>query len=459
MLEISNQNTTVQSPQFKANGGQVQAAPPMPLPPMSPDTFELMQAKKKADSKDNWMKAGVIAGVGCAVAFGIQALVALATHKVNKSVAIERKNMLKEQAAYYKRNGKEQAAEAVKNIYEDISKATKIEDMALSEDLKKLVEELKNNIENRNTIVQRGGDTINSILFYGPPGTGKTTFAKAVSKMFPDAKFATLDVTKMKDKYVGETEKNINAIIDTICTDADAMYSKYEKELGEVIGKDIVKRGNEKEIAEAIAKARKEGKKIPEMERIFVFADEIDSVMMVDEGSGKKISQDMLNEFKKGFTEKLGKRKNIITLGATNLEVDAKKAATADGKLLDTAMLDRFDLHIRVGNPNAEQLKNTIAKRYNEKSLVDDALKDVNSAQLNELCKFLENHDLSFRKLNAILKKTGGTIKRDGEGNIDNNAKITINDIIDSIKSMKESLNVRNDNEITELINRMKNAK
>ena len=140
MLEISNQNTKVQSPQFKANGGQVQAAPPMPLPPMSPDTFELMQAKKKADSKDNWMKAGVIAGVGCAVAFGIQALVALATHKVNKSVAIERKNMLKEQAAYYKRNGKEQAAEAVKNIYEDISKATKIEDMALSEDLKKLVE-------------------------------------------------------------------------------------------------------------------------------------------------------------------------------------------------------------------------------------------------------------------------------------------------------------------------------
>ncbi len=35
------------------------------------------------------------------------------------------------------------------------------------------------------------------------------------------------------------------------------------------------------------------------MERIFVFADEIDSVMMVDTGSGAKISNDMLNEFKK----------------------------------------------------------------------------------------------------------------------------------------------------------------
>lgn len=459
MLEISNSNTKVISPQFKANGGQVQAAPPMPLPPINRDTFELMQAKKKADSKDNWMKAGVIAGVGCAVAFGIQAMIALAGYKITKKVSEEQMKTLKEQAKYFQKQGTEKVEEAVKNIYEDISKATKIEDMALSEDLKKIAEEVKNNIENRSIIIERGGDTINSILFYGPPGTGKTTIAKAISNMFPNAKFATLDVTKMKDKYVGETEKNINAIIDKICTDADAMYKKYEKELGDVIGKDIVKRNDEKEIAEAIQKAKQEGKNVPELERIFVFADEIDSVMMVDSGSGAKISNDMLNEFKKGFTEKLGKRKNIITLGATNLEVDAKKAATADGKLLDKPMLDRFDLHIRVGNPNAEQLRNTITKRFAGKSLVNDELKDINSAQLNELCKFLENHDLSFRKLNAILKKTGGTIKKDAEGNIDNNAKITINDIIDSIKSMKESLNVRNDNEITELIDKINKNK
>ena len=284
--------------------------------------------------------------------------------------------------------------------------------MALSDDLKKLAEQIKYTVENRETIIERGGETVNSILFYGPPGTGKTTIAKAISNMFPKAKFATLDVTKMKDKYVGETEKNINAIIDKICTDADAMYVKYQKELGEVIGKDIVERGNEKEIAEAIAKARKEGKQIPEMERIFVFADEIDSVMMVDTGSGAKISNDMLNEFKKGFTEKLGKRKNVITLGATNLEVDAKKAATADGKMLDRPMLDRFDLHIRVGNPTAGQLKQTMVKRYGEKSLVDDSLKDINSAQLDELCQFLEAHDLHLENLMQFLKKAGGVVKK-----------------------------------------------
>lgn len=449
MLEVPSVN--VEKPSFKADAYQ-RAVQQAPLPPMGSDSFELMNAQKKADSKDKWMKAGVLAGVGCAVAFGIQALISLATHKINKQVAAEQMKTLKEQAAYFARQGTEKTEQAIKTIYEDISKATRIEDMALSDDLKQLAEQIKYTVENRETIIERGGETVNSILFYGPPGTGKTTIAKAISNMFPKAKFATLDVTKMKDKYVGETEKNINAIIDKICADADAMMEKYNKELGEVIGKDIVERGNEKEIAEAIAKARKEGKQIPEMERIFVFADEIDSVMMVDTGSGAKISNDMLNEFKKGFTEKLGKRRNVITLGATNLEIDAKKAATSDGKMLDRPMLDRFDLHIRVGNPTAEQLKQTMVKRYGEKSLVDDSLKDINSTQLDELCQFLEAHDISFRKLNAILKKAGGAVKKDAEGNIDPNAKITMMDLIDAMKSMKESLNIRDENEIIELI-------
>ncbi len=456
MLEVPN--VSVQKPNFKADNYSRQGQY-TPLPPMGRDSFEIMNAQKKSDSKDKWMKAGVIAGVGCAVAFGIQALIGLATHKVNKQVAAEQMKALKEQAAYFARQGSEKTEQAIKTIYEDISKATKIEDMALSDDLKELAQQIKYTVENRETIIERGGETVNSILFYGPPGTGKTTIAKAISNMFPKAKFATLDVTKMKDKYVGETEKNINAIIDKICADADAMYSKYQKELGDVIGKDIVERGNEKEIAEAIAKAKSEGKRIPEMERIFVFADEIDSVMMVDTGSGAKISNDMLNEFKKGFTEKLGKRKNIMTLGATNLEIDAKKAATADGKQLDRPMLDRFDLHIRVGNPNAEQLKNTMVKRYSEKSLVADELKDANSAQLDELCKFLEEHDISFRKLNAIFKKAGSSVKRDTEGNLDSTAKITMDDIIESIKTMKESLNIRDDAEIIELIEKINKAK
>ena len=71
------------------------------------------------------MKAGVLAGVGCAVAFGIQALISLATHKVNKQVAAEQMKTLKEQAAYFARQGSEKTENAIKTIYEDISKAAK----------------------------------------------------------------------------------------------------------------------------------------------------------------------------------------------------------------------------------------------------------------------------------------------------------------------------------------------
>lgn len=448
MLEVPN--VSIKNPNFKAENVQPQVQP-MALPPMGKDTFELMNAQKKAQQKDGWMKAGVIASIGIAAGIIGSVILGFKKHQLNVKNSAFNQRMWQEG----KKEASKQTENVVKGIYEDISKATKIEDMALSDELKQLADQIKYTVENRETIIERGGETVNSILFYGPPGTGKTTIAKAISNMFPKAKFATLDVTKMKDKYVGETEKNINAIIDKICADADVMMKEYNDKLGEIIGKDIVERGNEKEIAEAIAKARKEGKQIPEMERIFVFADEIDSVMMVDTGSGAKISNDMLNEFKKGFTEKLGKRKNVITLGATNLEIDAKKAVAADGKQLDRPMLDRFDLHIRVGNPTAGQLKQTMAKRYNGKSLVSDELKDVNSAQLDELCQFLEAHGISFRKLNAIFKKAGGAVKKDAEGNIDPNAKITMDDIVDAMKGMKESLNIADDAEIAELIEKL----
>ena len=257
MLEVPSVNE--ERPNFKANTYQW---PPqqVPLPPKGKDTFELMQAKKQADSKDKWMKAGVIAAVACAGAFIFQAITRHAVGKAEKESFKEAAKASKEMAEYFARQGTKKAEQAIKNIYEDISKAAKIEDLALSDDLKKLAKELKDTVENSATVIARGGAPAKSILFYGPPGTGKTTIAKAIANMFPKAKFATLDVTKMKDKYVGETEKNINAIIDKICAEADKMMERYNTDLGKAIGKDVVERGNEKEIADAIAKARKEGK-------------------------------------------------------------------------------------------------------------------------------------------------------------------------------------------------------
>ena len=85
--------------------------------------------------------------------------------------------------------------------------------MTLPEELKGLLNKVVKSIDNPTNIVEKGGKPIKSILLYGPPGTGKTTFAKAIAKEFPDSRFASLDVTRLGSKFVGETEKNIQAAV------------------------------------------------------------------------------------------------------------------------------------------------------------------------------------------------------------------------------------------------------
>jgi transitional endoplasmic reticulum ATPase len=52
------------------------------------------------------------------------------------------------------------------------------------------------------------------ILLYGPPGCGKTTLAKAAAGEC-DVIFINLKVSDIKDKYVGESEKNIRDVFET----------------------------------------------------------------------------------------------------------------------------------------------------------------------------------------------------------------------------------------------------
>ncbi len=398
---------------------------------------DMFEKQQKQEKRQKWSTIG---SVTLAAAFGIMALVALMKLKPEMDMIKASKKAAKEQAKYYEKAAKnineaDKTAELM-HIYENIGNAKSINDLVLPDSLIETTKEVLNQIKLAQEVLERGGEGSKSLLLYGPPGTGKTTFAKAIAKELK-AKFASIDMTKLSSKYIGETEKNLNAMIDKICADADAALAKYNSELSKVIGEDIVKEGNKKKIAQAIEKAKKEGKKIPEMERTVVFCDEIDSVIMVDTGSSAKYSNDILNEFKKMFTEKLGKRENIVVIGATNLEIDATKAAL-EGKSLDKPMLDRFASKIRVPNPDKRQIKNSIIKHYQGATLVDTDLTDA--SKIDKLAKFMaeEKHNISFRTLENIFNKTANRTAGLEE-------KVSLSDIKQTFMEMQEELNMRPD--------------
>lgn len=319
--------------------------------------------QKKAKRRQKWMTAlqvtGVISGIALAAFFIWQGLSG--------------------------RNGMGKNQNELKTIWEDISKADTIDDMALPDGLKTIMSKLKKNSTDGQVIKDRGGKPIKSILLYGPPGTGKTTFAKAIAKMFPDSRFASLDVTSLGSEFQSVTERNLNAAVDMICKEAKENPTK----------------------------------------KIFVFIDEIDSVMMVDKGTGAKNSNDVLNEFKKCFTEKLAKCDNIITIGATNLPIDVEKAVTAGGKQLDKPMLDRFAQKILVDLPTVEQVQNAVAKHYKGCRLVDDLLKEPD--KLKEFAEHLtKGKDVSFRTLNFLYDDAAALL----EGNTE---KVTLKELAKAV--------------------------
>lgn len=287
--------------------------------------------------------------------------------------------------------------EKLKELWCDLTGATGIEDMALPKSLKTLTEKIKTGINNQAPVLERGGKPTKSILLYGPPGTGKTTFAKALAKMFPNSEFASLDITSLGSEYRSVSERNINAAVDA-----------------------IIKRAKDN----------------PD-KKIFVFIDEIDSVMMVDSGSGAKYSNDILNEFKKCFTEKLGQLDNIITIGATNLEIDVEKAVAKGGKKLDKAMIDRFEQKVLVDLPTSKQIKQAITAHYKKCKLVSDELKKADSEKLDKLCDFLakKEHNVSFRTLNSIYSDAATMFK-------DDTSKVTIDSLIEIIKKRASEFNI-----------------
>ncbi len=297
----------------------------------------------------------------------------------------------------------------LKEIWSDLGKSSKLDDLALPDSLKKFTASFKNSVDNPEVLKNRGGKPTKSVLMYGPPGTGKTTFAKALAKEFPDSKFASLDVTSLGSEYQSVSERNLNKAVDMICKEADNNPSK----------------------------------------KFFVFIDEIDSVMMVDNSLSAKHSNDMLNEFKKCFTEKLGKRDNIITIGATNLTIDVEKGIALGGKKLDRPMLDRFSEKVLVDLPTKEQIINSVKFHYKDSSLVSDKLK-TDSAELKAIAEFLskKEHNTSFRTLDAIYDATAASIKGQDR-------KVDVIDIVNTIRNKQHEMNFT-DAEFAKLLSDLK---
>lgn len=254
---------------------------------------------------------------------------------------------------------REKTGQEALSVWRKIDGAQKIEDLALPQALKDVASDIKYDIENPQALLNKGIEKAsNSILLYGPPGTGKTTFAKAIARMFPNAKFADLDITQLGSKYVNESESRVRAAVDEICK-----YANTHKN-----------------------------------EKVVVLIDEIDSIIMVDTA---KHSATLLNEFKKCVNDKLNQCKNIITIGATNVDIDPTKAMQEGGRILDTAMLDRITYKIRVDKPTAQQIATTLARSYSKSKdkLLPTELRDADSAVLKDISEKLFKKGISFRDL------------------------------------------------------------
>ena len=292
--------------------------------------------------------------------------------------------------------------------FKDLSKELSLDQMALPKNLEKTMAKITNRIENYDSIIKRGGKKGSAILFYGPPGTGKNTFAYAITKKFPNAKFVEMDISKMNSKWHGESEQNVIGTMEAVI---------------------------------------KEAKKNPK-QKYFVFIDEIDSVMMQDKSSGAKLSNDVLNAFKKGFNS-LTNEENIIVMGATNLKIDSKLAAL-EGKQLDSAMLDRFAQKVLVDRPDKTQIKSAIEKYYanSERTLISSEVKDINNPKWEKIIDLLAKpeRETSFRKLNSVLGEAA-EIPKDGE--------LQFKDIIQAITDSKNSLNI-SDAEMQAFLNSIK---
>ena len=53
-----------------------------------------------------------------------------------------------------------------------------------------------------------------AVLFAGPPGTGKTMAAEVARRASSSCRLYRIDLSQVVNKYIGETEKNLERLFD-----------------------------------------------------------------------------------------------------------------------------------------------------------------------------------------------------------------------------------------------------
>ena len=368
-------------------------------PPMLDNNIEdvfLMQemanqkAAKKEKSKENWNKAGVIAQAAIALGIIGSALATIFSAKM-RSKALAGISGAKEES--------KKLIDTLKPV--DVSKEKNFEELTLGPEMKKVVEDMKTRIERAEALKKKGSKGGSGIMLYGEPGGGKNAYVYALTKYmqekFPGSELYEMNVLKLTDKYVGETENNIMGFVEQMVEQAKANPKK----------------------------------------KYIVFMDEFDSIARKEDGNNIKMGEKFQNAFKTTLT-KLTACDNIQVIAATN---KAEKDAALN-KVLDEAILNRFPQKVFIPLPSKDQLKNAVVAHYKSlpQDVVDKELTDINSSKLDSICRDIakKSNHASFRDLQYIFEHArviseSGTRK---EG-----SPITIKDLKEAVKKHAESNN------------------
>lgn len=197
-----------------------------------------------------------------------------------------------------------------------------------------------------------------AILLYGVPGTGKTMFAKAVASEV-DAPFVHISAKDLKDKYVGESEKNINRIFEDI-------------------------------------------KKLP---YAIIFLDEAEEILSVrGRDNNSPINDSMVTNFLK-VIDGFDSGNNFLFIAATNIPSN-----------IDPAILSRCRYKINIALPNEKARAQIIAKQLKGVKLAPDLDYDYiarltpkySGRDLENLCGEITTYPIDrFRKKLTEFAKEG----------------------------------------------------